>query len=555
MLPLMLRAFILLLCIVAAACSGPAPSPPAPARPAQPMDDPGEPVDGDWIVWRLGTEPAHLNILLDTSDAYATQLTGGVVFETLLERDNETLEFEPLLAESYEIAEDHLTYTFVMRRDATFSDGTPVTAHDVLFTFDTIRDPKNETADLRNYYQDVERAELIDDYTIRFTCSKVYFRHLIMLGGLPVFPKHIYGTGDFNTHPNNRSPIGSGPYVFEAWDTNQQMAFARNENYWRKDHRAHIERRVYKIIVDDNAAFQVLERQELDLMALTAEQWVNRASRPEFEAKFDKYTYWAASGYIGGYAYIAWNLRKPQFQDKRVRRAMTMLLDRELILETIFYGLGRIVTGAAPFESSMYNRDIEPWPFDPDAAKQLLDEAGWVDSDKDGVRDKGGVAFTFEFLMPSGSRAVEQMVTVYKEELERAGIDMTIRQLEWATFLENLTKRKFDAVTLRWAIPVDQDPYQVWHSTQTERGSNYPGFKNAEVDRILEEARLEFNREKRDVLYRRWHEILHEEQPYTFLFNRQVLVAVDKRFVNVRVYPRGLDTTEWWAPQPLQRYP
>jgi len=525
----------------------------APTIPAPSPADEGEPVDGDWIVSRLPAEPAHLNPLLDTSDAYAAQMTEAV-FESLLERNYETLELEPLLAESYEISEDHLTYTFKMRKDATFSDGVPVTTRDVLFSFDTVRNPKNETVDLRNYYQDVEKAELLDDYTIRFTCNKVYFQHLVALGGLLVFPQHIYGTGDFNTHANNRRPVGSGPYVFDSWETNQQIVFARNDHYWRKDNRPHTLRRVYKIIVDDNAAFQVLERQELDMMGMMPEQWVNRANTPEFRAKFNKYEYWAPSGYIGSYSYIAWNLRNPRFQDKRVRRALTMLLNRQLILDKIFYGLGRVVSGGAASQSSEYDATIPPWPFDPEGAKRLLDEAGWVDSDRDGVRDKDGVAFTFEFLMPAGSPEVEQMATVFKEELERAGIRMIIRPLEWATFIQNLTARKFDAVTLSWAIPVDQDPYQVWHSSQVDKGSNYPGFKNEEVDRLLEQARTEFDREARNKLYKRWHAILHEEQPYTFLFHRKVLVAVDKRFANVRVHPMGLDQREWWAPKPLQRY-
>lgn len=510
-------------------------------------------MNGDWLVSRLGAEPAHLNPLLDTADAYVSQMTEGV-FESLLERDYETLELKPLLAESYEISEDHLSYTFKMRKDATFSDGTPVTAQDVIFTFDTIRDPKNETADLRNYYQDVEKAELLDDYTIRFTCNKPYFRHLDMLSGLPAFPKHIYGTGDFNTHPNNRQPVGSGPLVFDSWETNQQIAFKRNDNYWRKDKQPHIGRRVYKIITDDNAAFQVLERQELDLMGMVPEQWVNRTNRPEFEAKFNKLEYWAPSGYVGAYSYIAWNERTPRFEDKRVRRALTMLLNRQLILDKIFYGLGKVVSGGAASTSSEYDTSIQPWPFDPEAAKKLLDEAGWTDSDQDGVRDKNGQPFTFEFLMPAGSHEIEQMATVYKEEIERAGIQMTVRPLEWATFLQNLTQRKFDAITLSWAIPVDQDPYQVWHSSQTEKGSNYPGFKNEEVDRLLEQARTEFDRGARNKLYKRWHAILHEEQPYTFLFHLKVLVAVDKRFANVRIYPMGLDQREWWVPAPLQKY-
>src|SRR5690606_32306986 len=129
-----------------------------------------------------------------------------------------TLELNPLLAESYEISDDHLTYTFKIRKDATFSDGVPVTAKDILFTFNAIQKPENETADLRNYFADVVSAELIDDYTIRFTCNKPYFRHLEILGGLWAYPEHIYGKGDFNTQPANRQPVGSGPYVFDSWE-------------------------------------------------------------------------------------------------------------------------------------------------------------------------------------------------------------------------------------------------------------------------------------------------------------------------------------------------
>lgn len=554
--------------IVLVGCSGP---PPAASRDPEPSDaeprtsaasDRGvsvvpaegeEPADGDWIVSRIASEPNHLNIYLDTSDAYASQMTRDV-FEGMLEYDKETLELEPVLAESYEVSDDRLVYTFTLRDDIRFSDGVAITAHDVAFTVSAIQDPANETADIRNYLQDIEQVEVLDERTIRFTCVRPYFKHLAMIGGLAVYPRHIYGEGDFNTHPNNRAPVGSGPYMFERWDTNQQISFVRNENYWNKDEMPRILRHVYKVISDDSAAFQVLERQELDLMGMTPEQWVNRASRPEFTDKFDKYTYWATTGYVGSYSYIAWNMRKPMFSDKRVRRALTMLLDRDLILEEIYYGLGKVVSGGASSFSEEYDDTIEPWPFDPVQAAALLDEAGWVDSNNDGIRDKDGIAFRFEYLMPSGSREGEQLATVYKEELARAGIDMTIRKLEWAAFITNLTKREFDACSLGWAIPVDQDPYQVWHSSQTEQGSNYPGFSHPEVDQILEDARLEFDRDKRNALYKRWHAILHEEQPYTFLFHMQRLVAVDKRYRDVRVYPQGFAQREWWVPAHLQRY-
>jgi peptide/nickel transport system substrate-binding protein len=131
---------------------------------------------------------------------------------------------------------------------------------------------------------------------------------------------------------------------------------------------------------------------------------------------------------------------------------------------------------------------------------------------------------------------------------------MNIRVLEWALFTQLLEDRAFDALTLGWRLPVMADPYQVWHSSQAKEGSNYVGFVNEEADQIIEKGRLEFDREKRAAMYRRLHRILHEEQPYTFLFNGDNLRALDRRFSNVKVYPLGPDSTEWWVPAKDQRY-
>jgi len=206
-------------------------------------------------------------------------------------------------------------------------------------------------------------------------------------------------------------------------------------------------------------------------------------------------------------------------------------------------------------EEPEYNEEIQPWPFDPEGAKRLLDEAGWIDSDGDGVRDKDGRPFQFELLFTVNWPPHERVATLFQEELARAGIQMAIRTLDWASLLPNVHEQKFDAVMMGWGQVPYPDPYQVWHSSQhVEHGSNHVGFKNEEADRIMEQARLEFDRQKRAQLYHRLHEIIHEEQPYTFLFCRKALLAVDKRFHNIRMYPYGPDPREWWVPKHLQRY-
>ena len=510
-----------------------------------------EPADGDWLVAQMSAEMEHLNPFTATS-GYAHGIN-AFIFEGLLERDNATLEFKPALAERWEIGDDKMTYTFHLRRDAVFSDGEPLTAGDVKFTFETIMDPTVDAPSLRNYYQDVTSCEVVDEYTIRFTCNKPYFKHLSMIGGLPVLPEHIYGVGDFNTHPNNRNPIGSGPYILERWDTGQQVVLARNERYWGE--KPHILKRVYKIITNSNAAFQELSRHELDIMdpvALTEEMWITRASTPKFEAEFNKFIYNDA-----GYRYIGWNMRRPLFQDKLVRRALTMLLDRQAILDNLMHGLGQVTSGNFFVDLPEYDQAIKPWPFDPVAAGRLLDEAGWKDTDGDGLRDKGGVPFRFELQYTSGTEIHNQVATLFQEELAAAGIEMNIRTLEFASLLENVAQHDFDAVMMAWGSGgPEPDPYQVWHSSMAvENGSNHVGFVNEEADRIMEEARVEFGRAERIEMYHRFHAIVHEEQPYTFLFVRKAKVAVDKRFHNTKVYPLiGMDSREWWVPKPLQRY-
>ncbi|TLM98872.1 peptide-binding protein, partial [bacterium] len=173
---------------------------------------------------------------------------------------------------------------------------------------------------------------------------------------------------------------------------------------------------------------------------------------------------------------------------------------------------------------------------------------------KDGLRAKDGTLFRFQFTYTSGSTFAEQLGTVLKESLGKEGIEVSLRPLEWATFIKGLDERAFDAAVLSWSLPVEQDPYQVWHSSQSKEGSNFVGFENAEADRLIEGARTEFDRKKRIALYQRFHRLLHEEQPYTFLFMGESLVAVDRRFEGVTVHKLGLDSREWWVPERRQKY-
>jgi len=503
------------------------------------------PVTGDWLVRHIGAEPATLNPVTAT-DVYESTIN-GYIYESLLERDNRTLDLVPLLADSYEVSPDRLSYLFTLRDGVKWQDGKSLTSADVVFTFRKVKDESVDAPHLRSYYRSLQEVVALDARRVRFTFSEPYFKSLEMIGGMSIIPQHIFSKGDFNTHPAGRAPVGSGPYRFVRWETGKEIVLERNDQYWGEI--PYLDRIVFKIITDETVALQVLKRGEMDLMALTPVQWVKQTESRKFKRTFNKHKY-----YLPGYSFIGWNSRRSVFSDPKVRRAMTMLLDRESILKNLRYGFGRVVSGNFFYESPDYDRTIEPWPYDPAQAVQLLDKAGWVDSDGDGVRDKNGVPFRFEFTMTSGSQFADQVSTILKEELSKVGIEMSIRPLEWALFTRMLDDRNFDAVIMGWSLPVEADPYQVWHSSQTGKGSNFVGFSNREADLIIEEARVTFEKEKRIQLYRRFHRIMHDQQPYTFLFMNESLVAVDRRFENVNVYPLGFDTSEWWVPASDQRY-
>ncbi len=521
-----------------------------PALPLYAFEELQQPKDrafGDWLVTQLSAEPSTLNPITAT-DVFAGAID-GYIYENLIKRDEKSLEEVPVLAEKWEISPDHLMYTFHLKKNIKWSDGYPFTAKDILFSFDRILDPKVDAAHQRNYYMDIEKVEALDDYTVRFHYRVPYFKALEVCGGIPIVPSHLFKEGeDFNQHPISRNPVGTGPYKLLHWDTGKEIVLVRNDDYWGE--KPGIDRIVFKIITNGTVALQVLKQGGLDEMGLSPIQWERQTQTKRFNENFQKLSY-----YEPRYNYIGWNSQGPLFSDKMVRRAMTMLVDRELILKKILFGLATIVDSPFYVNSPEYDKEIKPYPYDPKAALALLKSAGWNYRPGEEILQKDGKPFEFEFLIPAGRKFAEQLATMLQENLKEIGITMSIRQLEWAVFIQRIEEHNFDACTLGWGGGWESDPYQIWHSSQAvAKGSNFVGFKNAEADKLMEDARKEFNREKRRQMYYRLQEIIHEEQPYTFLFTPKALEAVSRRFQNVVVYPMGIAPLYWWVPKDAQKY-
>jgi peptide/nickel transport system substrate-binding protein len=333
----------------------------------------------------------------------------------------------------------------------------------------------------------------------------------------------------------------------------------RDLNYWGNGKpgidQVYLDRLRYRIVNNPDAALVTLKSGGLDTMSLTPVQHTRGTGSERFKREFQKFEYFAPS-----YSYIGWNNTHPIFKDKRVRQAMTYLTDRKQMAKTILFGLGEVVDGPIFFFRPEYDKTLHNYPYNPQKALGLLKEAGWADTDGDGILDKTvdgtRIPFRFEFKVPSASTTGKSIILVLQNELRNYGIMASVRELDWTIFLDDVKNHKFDAVIMAWAMPATEpDEYQVWHSSQAaNKGSNHISYKNARVDQILENYRREFDPEKRVELYREFQRILNDEQPYTFLFARKTVSAVERRFRSVEIYPAGLRPLEWWVPLAAQKY-
>ena len=513
------------------------------ADPAEPNDEwlhgtlpvsvtEGTPVPGGELTVAIDADPPSLSTLVD-ADWLASLITDHRVYEALIRlnvMNAPKYEYMPELAERWDLSEDKKTYTFHLRQGVKFHDGTPFTARDCIATFDKIRDQTTKAAHIRALLEELASYSAPDDFTFVMVWKKPYAFTLNTLEGIGIQPasaiKKLSGKqwNEAATNALNRKPNGTGPFKFVTWESNSKIVLDRNAEYWGK--KTYVDRLVFRIVPDATVRLQLAERGETDLSPkVTSDQWRRMADNATLRKD------WNRSRFAPNqYGWIGWNEDRPMFKDKRVRRALTLLTDRPGIIEKLMYGLPRPAECIFYWNSPQCDPELKPLPYDPPAAIKLLDEAGWKDSDNDGVRDKGGTPFRFVFMIPSASEEAARWGAKVKEDMARAGIAMDIQRVEWSSFLKRLVEHSFDACTLLWANSSPyQDPTQVWHSSSVKGGSNYIGFKNAEIDSIIERARLEFDDAARAALYRKLGEILHEEQPYTIMYTRAELDLLHKR--------------------------
>jgi peptide/nickel transport system substrate-binding protein len=505
------------------------------------------PAYGDALIVGSIGEPSVLIPML-AGDSASHEIA-GLIFNGLVKYD-ENLNIVGDLAESWDISEDGLQITFHLRKGVKWTDGVEFTADDVMFGYKTIIDENTPTPYKEDYLQ-VKKAEVLDKYTFRVTYEKPFAPALISWGNLVVLPKHLLEGKKITETPLRRAPIGMGPFIFKKWIPGQELILDANKDYF--EGRPYLDRYIYRIIPDPATMFLELQTGGIDMMGLTPLQYTKQTNTEFFKKNFRKYRYPVFS-----YTYFGFNLRHPWFKDKRVRQAFAHAIDKQEIIDVVLFGLGRIATGPYVPGTWAYNPDVKRYEYNPEKAKRLLKEAGWVDIDGDGVVEKDGKDFEFTVLTNMGNRSRVKTATIIQYRLKKIGVKMNIRVLEWSTFInEFIDKRRFETVILGWSIGVDPDQYDIWHSSKTgEKEFNFISYRNPEVDRLLEEGRRTFDIEKRKRAYYRIQEILAEDLPYIFLYVPDATPIVHARFKGIKPTTIGItyNIHKWYVPRPLQRH-
>lgn len=499
--------------------------------------------DGDRIIFGSIGEASNLISYLSTDSA--SHEVADLLFVAPL-RYNGNLEPEPWAAESWSISDSGKKLTFTLKKGILWQDGVELTAEDVEFTYRIVIDPATSSPYAEDFLR-VKEFRLLDRYSFEVTYDE-FFARAVSSWMSPILPKHILEGQNLRNTPFSRNPVGAGPYRLKSWEAGSRIILEASPTYF--DGMPHISEVVYRIIPDEATMFMEVRSRKLDVMNLNPLQYLRQTDGPFWKKEYHKYRYLAPV-----YIFLGFNLEHPFFRDARVRRAISLAIDRDALVSGVLLGQGVAAFGPYKPGSWVYHPGLVPLAQDYAASEALLEEAGFSRG-KNGIFQKEGRELAFTILTNQGNEQRILTATLIQSQLARLGVEARIRTVEWAAFIrEFVHKGRFDAVILGWTITNDPDIFQIWHSSQAHDDAlNFTRYRNQEVDQILEQARATPDQEARKKLYWRLQEILHAEQPYCFLYVPYSLPIIQSRFHGIKPALAGImyNFDKWYVPKNLQ---
>lgn len=507
---------------------------------------------GTAVVGGIGDLSDGMNAAVST-DYYGTQHQQFVNLMPLVTYD-EHQNLQPNLAESWELSPDGTAVTFHLRDDVYWHDGEITDAHDVAFTYETVTDPLTAfpNASFWTYYvKGPEGVEVLDDFTVRIFMEP-HSEPLDPFWTVSILPEHLLGDvprDELRIHPyGTQCPVGNGPFVFSEHRAQDRWIFEANPAFPEGlGGRPFLDRYIYRVIPEETTLLTELLTENIDVFI--------RPAPDQSEAIIDNPSTRLLDYTFRDYVPVIWNSRRPQLADPRVRRAITMGTNREEIVEALLMGYGIVANSSVPPFHWAYDAKVNQevgLPYDPAAARALLDEAGWVDRDGDGVRESAdGTRLSFSIKYNDGNQRRQDIAEIMQSQLTQIGIEARPQVVEWVTLLGQINdpaRRDFDGVIVGWVNEFRLDDTDLFHSARIDQPYAWSGTRNPELDRLLEELGRTMDREEAKPLFAEYQRVLAEEQPYTFFYFPDRTDGVNNRLQGVTMDARGewITVKDWY---------
>ncbi len=466
---------------------------------------------------------------LVTTSRFGSEMS-KMLFQSLLIEQPDFVSFKPALARSWEMMDNDSRIRFHLRSDVLWSDGVPLTAADVEFTFQLQTDPDIGWAGA-NVKEHISQVRVLNDSTIDFYFDTLYPYQLMDACEGVIVPKHIFAdksAEQIKSFDFALDGVFSGPYVIQSWVPNQFIELLRNEKF-SVEGLPKLPRIVFKIVPDKTQLLTQLKTGEIHFIEGVPPANADFSNSPQLRLEHFPYAQ---------FNQISWNTSRSLFASARVRRALTMSIDRPTLVQHLLKGYGKVYDSPIHPMLWAYNPDLESIPFDPETAKTLLKEEGWTDSNNDGWLDKNGKDFEFQMLTNIGSQVREDALVMIQEMLKKVGIKVIPQRLEFSAYVEDLMSRDFDALLLGMMSATKVDVYPIWHSSMIESpGFNLSCYQNKRIDEIIEQAPDILEPEKSRPLWYEFQEIIVQEQPATFLWIPERIVGMDKQLKGIQFSP------------------